>query len=138
MERKPATVLRSREHRFRHDCKSAAHAGESAVLGKTAQFNRALAGARNFENGMRNIRVRNIGFVRGIEEKQRFVLARVIDPARELFTRRNGPRRIIGKTEINKIGVFCRWVGDKSVLSWRRPIKNSLLRPYFFGQAASA
>src|SRR5256884_5465194 len=26
------------------------HAGESAVLGKTAQFNRALAGARNFRS----------------------------------------------------------------------------------------
>src|SRR5947207_9174166 len=68
MERKPATVLCSREHRFRHDCKSAAHAGESAVLGKTAQFDCAVARARNFENGMRNIWLRNIGFIRSIEE----------------------------------------------------------------------
>src|SRR5207244_9231839 len=66
------------------------------------------------------------------------MLARVIDPARELFTRRNGPRRIIGKTEINKIGVFCRWVGDKSVLSCARQIKNSLVAPVFSRRAAAA
>src|SRR6266513_4968648 len=63
MERKSATILRPREHGFRHDCKSAAHAGEPAALGKTAQFNRAVARARNFENGMWNIWLRNIGFV---------------------------------------------------------------------------
>src|SRR4029450_1776675 len=69
MERKSATVLRPREHGFRHDCKSAAHAGEAAALGKTAQFNRTVARARNFETGMRNIWLRKIGFGRGIEEQ---------------------------------------------------------------------
>src|SRR4029077_20866382 len=68
MEGKSTTILRPRKNGFRHDGKSAAHAGEPAVLGKTAQFNRAVARARNFEDGMRNVWLRDIGFVRGIEE----------------------------------------------------------------------
>ena len=53
--RRPFSVRASND--FRHDCKPAAHAGEPAVLGKTAKLNRALARARNFENRMRNLRL---------------------------------------------------------------------------------
>jgi len=131
MEGKPATVLCPREYRFRHYCKSATHAGKPAVLGKAAQFNRALPCFGNFEYGMRNIWIGNIGFVRGIEEKQRLVPARVIDPPRELFSRCNGSGWVIRKTEINKIGVFSRWIGDKSILSCARQIQNSFVAPIF-------
>src|SRR4029450_12904361 len=79
MERKSATVLRPREHGLRHDCKSAAHAGEPAVLGKTAQFNCAVARARNFENGMRNIWLRNIRLVQGNSEHERLLRALLTD-----------------------------------------------------------
>src|SRR6516164_11769214 len=46
MEREPAPVSGSREKRFRHHRKSTAHTGEATVLGKTAQFNRALERTR--------------------------------------------------------------------------------------------
>ncbi len=80
---------------------------------------------------MRNIWIGNIGFVRGIEEEYRVVFARVIDPTRELFARSNGPRWIIGKTKIDKIGMVCRWIGNKSVFSCARQIQNSFIAPIF-------
>jgi hypothetical protein len=48
------------------------------------------------------------------------------------------PRWIIGKTKINKIGVFCRWVGNKSVFSCARQIKNSFVAAIFFCRSAVA
>src|ERR1043166_5009387 len=67
MQRKSAAVSTTREHRFRHHREPAAHAGESTVLGKTAQFDGAIERTRDFENGMRNFRIRNVRFVRGIK-----------------------------------------------------------------------
>src|SRR5215813_14252500 len=105
MQRKPAPVIAPCEHRFRQHCKSTAHTGEAAVLGKAAQFNCTLERTRNLENRMRNLRIRNVRLVRGIKEQKRIVFARVIDPACELRARRDGTGWIIREAKINEINV---------------------------------
>ena len=80
MQRKTPAISGLREQRFRHDRETAAHAGESARLGKAAELNGALARAFDFVDGMRNIRLRNIAFVGGIEEENGLVRARVSHP----------------------------------------------------------
>src|SRR5205807_2902893 len=123
MQRQPAIVLRSAGNQFRHYREAAAHAGEPAVLREATQFNRALAGARNFENGMRNFRIGNVRLVSGIEEQKRLVFARVRDPRRKLLAHGYGAGWIIRKTEINQIDVFLRRLGDKIIFRRAAQIK---------------
>ena len=50
--------------------------------------------------------VANVSFVSCVEQNQRVVLARVVDPARELLPSRDRPGRIVGETKINEIDMF--------------------------------
>ena len=80
------------QQRFRHDREPATHPGEAAVLREAAELDRAFARARNLENRMRNLRVADVSLVGRIEEDDRLVLPRVVDPARQLRAR-SRPRR---------------------------------------------
>ena len=69
------------KQRLRHDRETAAHSGEAANLGKTSEFNRAITPAFDLKNRMRDLRIRNVSLVSGVEQNQRIVLARIVDPA---------------------------------------------------------
>src|SRR5438876_9221712 len=85
MQWETAAVFRAGKQRFGHDRETAANASETTVLGKTAQFDCAFECTRNFENGMRNFRLRDIRIVSRVEEQQRFMFVRILDPARQLL-----------------------------------------------------
>src|SRR6516225_3194563 len=127
MQWEPTTVSSPRLHRFRHHRKTTAHAGETAVLGKAAQFNRTHERTRDLENRARNFRIGNVRLVRGVEEQKRVMFARVIHPARQLRTRCDGTSWIVWKTKIDEIDVLLRWLRHEVVLRGAGQIMNSVV-----------
>ena len=81
MERQFFTGIRASKQRFRHHRETAAHAGEATNLGKTSEFNGAFARAFDLKNRMRDPGIGNVSLVSGVEQNQRIVLARIVDPA---------------------------------------------------------
>ena len=73
-----------------------------AVLEKASELDRAFAGAFDFIDRMRQIFL-NKAFVGGVEENDRVIFTRPINPFLKLFSRRNDARRIIRRTQINQI-----------------------------------
>src|SRR6202022_4005438 len=88
MQWQTAAVFRAGKQRFGHDSETAANASETTVLGKAAQFDCAFECTRNFENGMRNSRLRDIRLVSRVEEQQRLMFPRILDPPHPCPARR--------------------------------------------------
>src|ERR1700730_17689924 len=65
-----ASVFPAGKQRFGHYSETATNASEATILGKAAQFDCAFECTRNFENGMRNFRLRDIRLVSRVEEQQ--------------------------------------------------------------------
>ena len=80
---------------------------------------------------MRNFRIGNVGFVCCVEQNQRVMLPRIIDPERKLFACRDRAGRIVRETKINKIDMFFRWLGNEIVFSCARQINDSFVAPVF-------
>src|SRR4030095_9212174 len=129
MQREPTPVGGPPQHRFRHHRKSTADTGEAAVLRKAAQLNRALERTGDLENRMRNFRIGNVRLVRGIEEQNPIMSARVIDPARELRARCDGTSWIVWKTKINEIDMLVRRLRNEIVFRSTGQITNPLVAP---------
>ena len=91
------------EQRFWHHGERAAHAGEAAVLREAAELDGALARARNFVNRLRDRRIRDEGLVGGVEEDDRAVLERVIDPRLQFVAGGGGAGRIVRRAEIDQV-----------------------------------
>src|SRR3954447_16273236 len=99
MQRQLPAVAGSSKKRFRHHRKPAPHPGESAVLRETAKFDRAFERPWNFVDRMRDGRIADVGFVSRVEEDDRFVFPRVIDPARQLFAGCDRTGRVVWETK---------------------------------------
>ena len=69
---------------------------------------------------MRNFRLRNVGFVSSVEEQERVMIARILDPTRELIARRDRTGRIVRETKINKIDMFLWRLGHEIVFRGAR------------------
>src|SRR5262249_11239255 len=108
MQRQPSSVSASREHRFWQHRESTADTGETPVLRKAAQLNRALERTRDLENRMRNFGIGNVRLVCGVEKQKRVVFAGVLNPARELVARSDGTSWIVWETKIDQIDVLVR------------------------------
>ena len=76
---------------------------------------------------MRNFRIGNVRLIRRIEEQKRIVLARVIDPARELRARCDGTSWIVWKTKIDEIDMLLRRLGHEIVFRRAGQIMNALV-----------
>src|SRR6185437_1323266 len=98
MERQRASICGLSLDGFRHHGESTAHAGETAILGEAAKFDRTFTRTRDLKNRARNLRVVDVSFVSSIEENQGPVLSRITYPLHKLVARGDGARRIIGKT----------------------------------------
>ena len=138
MQWQTAAVFRAGKQRFGHDRETAANASETTVLGKTAQFDCAFECTRNFENGMRNFRLRDIRLVSRVEEQQRFMFARILDPARQLLARCHRARRIIRKAKIDKIDMFRRRLRNEIVFGGARQIHDPFVTAVFSRGASVA
>src|SRR5204863_7231988 len=99
MQRKLAAVSRARLQILGHHRERAPDAGEVAILRETAEFYRAFPPSRNLEDRMRDRRIADVGLVGCVEKDDGVVFAGIIDPTRQLLSRRHAACRIIRKAE---------------------------------------
>src|SRR4029077_2481192 len=62
-----------------------------------------------------------------VEQDLSLVLARIIDPPRELFARRDRTSRIIWKTKINEIDMFLWRFGNEIVFGCARQVNDPFI-----------
>src|SRR5207244_3393794 len=117
----------SGKNRLWQDGKTATNTGEATSLGEAAKLNRAFARTINFENRMGNLGTADVGFVGGIEQQQRIMVPRVLDPIRQLRTRRHRAGWIVGKTKINDVRVFPRRFRNEIILNRAGQIENAFV-----------
>ena len=115
--------------------KCTANASKSAILGKAAKLNRAFAGTGNFVNGMRNLRIADVGLIGGIEENDGIVCEGVFDPSRELGARGGGACGVVRVAEINEIHFFVRNLRHEAVLCIAWQIDQTAVEAVFIGIA---
>lgn len=75
---------------------------------------------------MRNPRIGDVSLVGGIEQNQRVVLARIVDPATQLLASRDRTGRVIRKTKVNKIDMFFWRFGNEIVFCDTRQVNDPL------------
>src|ERR1700736_2297129 len=138
MERQFFAGIRASKQRLRHYCETTPYAGEAANLGKTSKFDGAFARTFDLKNRTRNFWIGNVCLVSGVEQNQRIVPARVINPAGQLLTARNRAGRIVGKTKINKIDMFLWRLGNEIVLSRAWQINDAFIAAIFSRRAGVA
>src|ERR1044071_479529 len=115
-----AAISGRRMQTFRHDGKTAPHAGETCVLRKGAELDCAFARAWNLVDRMRDLRVADVGLVGSIVENDRLMLPRIVDPARQLGPRGYRASRVIGKAKINDVDRIARRLRDEGVFGSAR------------------
>jgi len=64
---------------------------------------------------MRQFRISNKGFIRGIEENERLVGLRIINPCLKLFTCGSRACRIVREAEVDEVNRLRRQLRDKSI-----------------------
>ena len=82
---------------LRHNGKAQAHTGKTGILGKAADFNRAGSCPLALIDGVRNIRLGNIGLIGRVIEDNRVNPVGVIHPLLQPFLSNRHSRRIIGE-----------------------------------------
>src|SRR5438132_11956700 len=115
MERQFFPEIGASEQRLRHHRKTATDAGEAANFRKTSELDRAFVPAFDFKNRMRNFWIGNVSFVSGVEQNERIMLTRVINPTGELLARRDRAGRGVGQTKINEIDMCLCRLGNEIV-----------------------
>src|SRR5438067_5909137 len=120
-------VARTRAQTFWHHCESATHTSEPAVLREAAEFERAFESARNLVDRTRDRGIADVSLVGGVEENDRFMLARVIYPARELRARRHRARRIVRKTKVDDVDGLGGRLGHKSIFRAARQVGDAFV-----------
>ncbi len=102
---------------FRHDGIAAADTRETSRLGIGSELDCALAGSANLIDGVRYLRVLNVGLIGGIIEDEGIVLQRVVHPLAQLLLADDRTRGVVGIAEIDDIdGTALGQVGHKTVL----------------------
>ena len=100
---------------FRNDRVGAARSREARGFGEAAELDRAFPRAFDFVNAVRDVGLRDEGFIGGVEKNQRLVFPRVVDPDFELFPRERRSRRVVRVAQVNDVGGRGRQRGNEAV-----------------------
>ena len=84
---------------------------------------------------MRNFWIGNVSFVSGVEQNERIMLTRVINPAGKLLARRDRAGRVVGKTKINEIDMFLWRLGNEIVFGRAWQINDAFVTAVFSRRA---
>ena len=86
-----------------YDCERTASSREASVLAEAAELDRDVACSFDFVDRVWNLRISDEGLVRSVEQNDRVVRLRVIDPLLERFLRGDRPRRVVRKAQVDQV-----------------------------------
>ena len=123
-------VSGKRGQRLGNHCEGATGSGETTVLGETTKLNGAVAGTGNLINGVRHIRLADVGLIGGIVKQDGAVFSGIGNPIGQLLATCDGTRRIVGEAEVDHIDLLIALCGnrrDKTIFCRALQIGDSLI-----------